>query len=193
MAEYICNTDYKGKCFLKPEINKAKEQLLLTGLQKKRSQKSYGPCLENSGTLVTFASIWTYNVCMTQLRILILEDDNAIRAHLSAVVMDCLSVKSSEAGTVKEACSLIEEEIFDLMLIDYQLPDGHGCEAVSHAIETKRIHEKSVVIFLSGISYVEMAPDIKAVLSKAPKAHVLNKPVRVEKLMELLKSELPHE
>ena len=61
--------------------------------------------------------------------VLILEDLSETRRWLSAVVARAFpGARVSEAGTVAAAKALIDREVFDLALVDLNLPDGGNIE-----------------------------------------------------------------
>ncbi|MGR3270212.1 DNA-binding response regulator [Thalassococcus profundi] len=65
--------------------------------------------------------------------VLILEDLSETRRWLSAVVARAFpGARVSEAGTVAAAKALIDREVFDLALVDLNLPDGDGLTVLRH-------------------------------------------------------------
>jgi len=58
-------------------------------------------------------------------RILIIEDDNRIARVLARLVEE-LGLQSTIADSLKEARELKEQEPWDIVLLDLNLPDGNG-------------------------------------------------------------------
>lgn len=70
-----------------------------------------------------------------QLEVLVLDDTRSDREWIGDLLasMTEFSAKVTFAKTIAEARTCIAEQKFDVGLIDYQLPDGHG-DAVVHAL-----------------------------------------------------------
>lgn len=67
---------------------------------------------------------------LRRLRILLVEDNREMGAIVRAVLASwgCTQVRTAE--TVMDAVRLLEQEGFDLMIVDRKLPDGDGFELV---------------------------------------------------------------
>ncbi len=79
------------------------------------------------------------------LKILLIEDDESFRmavVHLLGVYNEVTAV-----GRLSEGRTAIEKEIFDVILMDRQLPDGLSTDCIS---EFKLAQPKSVLIILTG-------------------------------------------
>jgi DNA-binding response OmpR family regulator len=63
-----------------------------------------------------------------QKRILHVEDDTAVQKYISTLLTDIAVVTS--ASTLKEAQSLVKDFRYDLIIIDFTLPDGSGSELI---------------------------------------------------------------
>ena len=64
-----------------------------------------------------------------QKRILHVEDDTSVQKYISTLVSGIAIVTS--ASTLKEAQSLVKDTRYDLIIIDFTLPDGSGSELIS--------------------------------------------------------------
>lgn len=91
-------------------------------------------------------------------RILHVEDDRDFSEVLTASLGDAVEVFL--ATSLKEAQRLISSHDFDLFIIDWELPDGHGSTLLE---DISRLHGDAPVIALSG--HEDVAPDIRVLKS----------------------------
>ena len=116
--------------------------------------------------------------------ILICEDDPEMTEYLSAMLHGAgMTVGTAEsAGAAKAA---MEEEQFDLLLIDLHLPDADGLEVVK---ELRGDQKRPVlpVIVMTGSTSARTAEDVRALKL----ADWLQKPVRPERLVNAIRSAL---
>jgi DNA-binding response OmpR family regulator len=120
---------------------------------------------------------------MTPRRILLAEDDDAVRNMLQqALERDGFEVVT--AASVSEALSRIAGENFDVLLSDLHMPmAGDGFTVVSAMRHT---HPQAVTLILSG--YPEVAEAMAALLSQADE--VLVKPIDLASLRETIHRKL---
>ena len=108
-------------------------------------------------------------------RILLVEDHEDTLVLLSKLLGKC-GYKVSTASTVNDAIRQLEESRFDIVVSDIGLPDGSGCEIMSHEVG------KVKGIAISGFGSLE---DVKR--SKASGfLHHLTKPVDFQQLRAVL-------
>jgi type IV pilus assembly protein PilB len=91
---------------------------------------------------------WKQNVLKPGLRILVVED----RAELRGVIMASFSdraVKVYEAGGVEEAVAVAAAHEPDLVLLDFNLPDGNGYELIRR-LRSNHAHHLIPAVMLSG-------------------------------------------
>lgn len=88
-------------------------------------------------------------------RILLVEDDNALRALFQNVVKSTGS-KVSEASSRSEAIAFLEAQDYDLMICDIQLQDGDTLDI----IEVCCGHNLDVVVISSNEDYMAMCRDM---------------------------------
>jgi DNA-binding NtrC family response regulator len=116
-------------------------------------------------------------VLLTSL--LIVDDDTGIREMLSTVLTnEGYLVEAVENG--KEAIKACEESLFDVALIDVELPDMKGTELLKRL---KKTQPKMVRIVITGHPSLESA--MKAVNERAD-GYVL-KPIEVTELLDKIK------
>ncbi|PWS31126.1 sigma-54-dependent transcriptional regulator [Pedobacter paludis] len=115
-------------------------------------------------------------------RILILEDDTTF-----AQLLEGFLTKNSHEITlvthVKQSFKLIENQEFDLLLLDYRLPDGIGVEVLSHA---RGLGLSIPVIIMTSFNDVRTA--VKSMQMGA--FDYITKPVNPDELLMVIKNSL---
>jgi len=115
-------------------------------------------------------------------RILILEDDTTF-----AQLLEGFLTKNSHEITlvthVKQSFKLIENQEFDLLLLDYRLPDGIGVEVLSHA---RGLGLSVPVIIMTSFNDVRTA--VKSMQMGA--FDYITKPVNPDELLMVIKNSL---
>ena len=79
-------------------------------------------------------------------RILVVDDSDPIR-RLLRLVIGARNLPSDAAGTVQEAAALIRSNRYDIVFLDYQLPDGTGMELLE---EQRALLSQAMVVMISG-------------------------------------------
>ncbi|NPA48584.1 MAG: sigma-54-dependent Fis family transcriptional regulator [Thermodesulfobacteria bacterium] len=119
---------------------------------------------------------------MKKARILLVEDDEA-QAKILANYLEHKGFEVDSTFGAKEALQKIEKESFDLILLDWRLPDEDGLTLLP------KIKEKSPftqVIMLTAFATVERA--VEAIKKGA--YHYLTKPVNLEELLLVIEKAL---
>ncbi len=75
--------------------------------------------------------------------ILVIDDEPTIH-HTLALTFELLGYRSSSAASGREALELLEQETFDLGLLDLRLPDMHGMEVFAQA--QSRFPDTAIII-----------------------------------------------
>lgn len=85
--------------------------------------------------------------------ILIVEDEEPIRESLRAVLeCDGYLVGGAESGT--KALEMVVQQYFDIMLVDYRLPDMNGLEFIKQAL---LVSKDSIPLIVTGCTSLEIA------------------------------------
>jgi CheY-like chemotaxis protein len=125
-------------------------------------------------TKITKGSIKSIN----ELSVLVVEDDLFTSKYLKLLLSD-LFHHLDTAGTAKDAFSLIENKVYDLLILDLNLPDMNGIEL---AQKIKIRHPHSTVIFNSSF----VTSEIKNQLSNNGFEFLLPKPIKKDQLIPLI-------
>ncbi len=108
------------------------------------------------------------------IRILLAEDDDAMRGYLSrALEKSGYEVVAVDRGT--EALPLLEAQRFDLLLTDIVMPEMDGIELAQHA---GRLAPDTQVMFITGFSGVTLRAG-----QTVPRAKLLSKPFHLRDLV----------
>ncbi|ACU05942.1 sigma-54-dependent transcriptional regulator [Pedobacter heparinus] len=115
-------------------------------------------------------------------KILIIEDDSTF----SQVLEGFFTKQGHEpqvVNNVKKAFKITDEQSFDLLLIDYRLPDGTGLDILSHVLEKGLLQP---VIIMTSFNDVRTA--VKSIQLGA--FDYITKPVNPDELMMIIKNAL---
>ena len=108
------------------------------------------------------------------IRILLAEDDQAMRAYLSRALENAgYEVYSVDRGTT--ALPLLEDGEFDLLMSDIVMPEMDGIELAQRCAE---LSPRTKVMFITGFAAVALRPN-----REAPQAKVLSKPFHLKDLV----------
>jgi two-component system nitrogen regulation response regulator NtrX len=119
---------------------------------------------------------------MRAVRVLVVDDEPAIRESLSGVLED----EGYEVETVAdgESClGMLEESSFDVVLLDVWLPGMDGMATLARIQQIPRL-EQPMVVMISGHGTIETA--VKA--TKLGAFDFLEKPLTIEKISVLVKN-----
>ena len=113
---------------------------------------------------------------MSSLRIAVCDDEKLVRDDLARLATKALP--SSEIKVLSSGDALLSDAgRYDIVLLDIEMPGENGMET---AKEIRRRSRETVIIFITGYeAYMQDAFDVQAF-------HYLLKPVREEKLCEIL-------
>lgn len=107
-------------------------------------------------------------------RILLAEDDNAMRSYLERALVNAgYAVDSVDRGTA--ALPLLEENYYDLLLSDIVMPEMDGIELAQKCNE---LSPETKVMFITGFAAVTLKAS-----REQPQAKVLSKPFHLRDLV----------
>ncbi len=111
-------------------------------------------------------------------RILIIEDDISF-THILEKFLRKNTFGTSTASTLKNGLQLLDEEGFDLVLLDYRLPDGTGMDML-----TRYASRKGAVPVVIMTSFHDIRTAVKAIRHGA--YDFITKPVNPEELLMII-------
>jgi signal transduction histidine kinase/CheY-like chemotaxis protein len=108
-----------------------------------------------------------------KLRLLVVDDDHAVRATIARPLEEAgHCVDSVSSGTI--ALAALEEEPFDLVLVDFAMPRMDGAELIRRA---RALRPETRFLMITGYS------DSDAVAEAAPDVPIVKKPFHAEDLL----------
>ncbi len=113
------------------------------------------------------------------LGILVVEDDTDARETL-VLLLTAFGHRARGECDVASARAAIDEGSFDLLLVDYTLPDGSGAD-VARAVGGVGQASRPLVVGLTGWSASHLSAEERSLFDR-----VAQKPIRSEQLKELL-------
>jgi DNA-binding response OmpR family regulator len=112
-------------------------------------------------------------------KVLIVDDDTDLRAKLRILLQDA-GYDVDEATTGSEALVKIRSVHFDIVLLDYLMPEMSGMDAL---VEIKRIRPQTRVIMITAYAQLEKAVEAM----KKGATDYISKPFRIEQLNTKMK------
>lgn len=116
------------------------------------------------------------------MAVLLIEDDRTFQRILEGFLAKN-KFESVACSTAKEGLAAVAKQDFELVLLDYRLPDGTGMEVLE---QIKHNHPQLPVIIMT--SYSDIRTAVKAM--KAGAFEYITKPVNPDELLLLIKSAL---
>lgn len=112
----------------------------------------------------------------SQMRILVVEDEKLLNWSLAKSLAKW-GFQVHPAFTGSEAMALLEQSGFDVILLDYQLPDLDGLEV---ARSIRRVQPNAVIFLVTAFQLYELSPDAGLIDA------YFNKPLDFEQLHQAL-------
>lgn len=113
---------------------------------------------------------------------ILLVEDNEINLEMTREILDAMGFQTYTSDSGKEAVRLVEQTVFDVILMDIRMPEMDGYEATKN-IRLKENGKKAAIVALT-------ADAVEGVEEKAREAGMngfLTKPLYPEKLLKMLK------
>jgi DNA-binding response OmpR family regulator len=118
----------------------------------------------------------------TEYQILIVDDDQDLRENL-VEILTSESYITTTARTAKEAFEHLKSKAFDVILLDFMMPELSGLDAL---FEIKRLDPKAKVIMITAYATIDNA--VNAI--KRGATEFITKPFKIEELLMLIKQVL---
>jgi DNA-binding NarL/FixJ family response regulator len=88
------------------------------------------------------------------MNVLLVEDSEMLRNVIKESLTECSQVAvSGVAATQLEAIALLDEQQFDMMVVDIELADGNGFEVIKHTLESNYPFKPPVAVMLTNHAY----------------------------------------
>ena len=113
---------------------------------------------------------------------IILDEDNVVNQKLALRLLDRMGYRADLAANGLEVIDTLERQVYDVVLMDIQMPEMDGLEA-SRQITTRWAGNTRPAIIAMTASAME--GDREAALA-AGMDHYITKPIRVEELISAL-------
>lgn len=82
------------------------------------------------------------------MKVLIVDDSQAIRKYTKSALKDFLNTSTKEADSGFEAFRLLARESFDVVITDINMPDINGLEIIQFIKKSKR-HEETRILAIT--------------------------------------------
>ena len=112
-------------------------------------------------------------------KILIVDDDVEYRENLKEI-LDNAGYSNDMAGSAKEAMEKLGSQQFDVILLDFMMPDINGITALG---EFKKVSPNSKIIMITAFASIENA--VTAIKKGA--SEYISKPFKIEALLLMIK------
>lgn len=109
----------------------------------------------------------------------LLVEDHPDVAEMMLLMLESLGCEATHARSVADATAKATQTAFDLLILDYRLPDGDGLEVLRQTPEGQ--YQRAVLLTGFGSDIPKPKPG-------TPQFEVMAKPVSMEQLKSLLQS-----
>ncbi|PCJ17211.1 MAG: hypothetical protein COB02_14285 [Candidatus Cloacimonadota bacterium] len=125
-------------------------------------------------------------------KILILDDEVALSESMSELLLLRYESKVSvdRAFNIADFEDFVKINRYDAIVADFNLPDGVGYKSMVKMLDICPWISDCLIIFISGIPYVDLDPDFKNAQGLFKNAFVRNKPLHSHLLYEMIDKEM---
>ena len=118
------------------------------------------------------------------MSVLIIEDEEIVGHTLKQLIKLRYDTRVTTAETIEIARQTLKNESFDLLIVDYNLPMVRDMVYFELAHELNWLKE-TTLIFISGVSYVDLTPEFRESVKIFKNLHVRNKPMSADDLYQI--------
>ncbi len=115
-------------------------------------------------------------------------DDNAVNLMIASNVLKQYGIKVEEANSGSMAIKKCYENTYDMIFMDYLMPDMNGVETI-HNIHNLNLQKQAIMIALSANVSKDIVDEFEAVGTH----YVMSKPLELKELSQVLKMCIPEE
>ena len=119
------------------------------------------------------------------MSVLIIEDEEIVAHTLKQLLKIRYDTEVATAETVEIARQTLRNGPFDLLIVDYNLPDGTGYGLLCELASELQWLKETPLIFVSGVSYVDLTPEFRDSVKIFKNLHVRNKPMSADDLDQI--------
>lgn len=113
-------------------------------------------------------------------------DDNAVNLMVVSNILQQYNIKVEEADSGKIAIQKYYRDEYDLIFMDYLMPDMDGVETTKNIRNMKKKKEPIIIALSANVNV-----DIKEEFEQAGADFVMSKPIELKELSEILRTSLP--
>lgn len=110
-------------------------------------------------------------------RILIVDDEEYVTLTLEAGLQRMPNCEITTTNSVREAMALLDEQDFDLLITDYQMPEADGLTLATHV---QAHHPHTATIMITAYKNDVLASDTGTILKR-----IIDKPVRLRDIRQI--------
>lgn len=115
-------------------------------------------------------------------------DDNAVNLMVVSNILQQYNIDVDEADSGKFAIQKYYNEAYDLIFMDYLMPDMDGIETTKNIRNLKKKKEPFIIALSANVNL-----DIKEKFEQAGADYVMSKPIELKELSEILHKYLPQD
>ena len=115
-------------------------------------------------------------------------DDNEVNSMVVASMLEQFAIQVTEVYSGKDAVEKAKYEDFDVIFMDYLMPEMNGIETTEEIRKLGKVKSPAII----GLS-ADVTPELKSKFSRAGADNVLAKPLTLEALQQLLEEWVPKE
>ena len=115
-----------------------------------------------------------------EAKILVVDDEEDVRTFLARALAEVGGFSVDVAGTAGEALQKTENTVFDLILVDFRLPDMDGLQLITEIVKS---NPKIFTVLLTGYASIDSAVEAM----KRGASDYLTKPIDIGELLACLR------
>lgn len=117
------------------------------------------------------------------MSVLIVDDEEDLRESIADFIAIEVGCAVDEARSAQEALEKCRNQVFDLLIVDFRMPDMNGGELLQALSQEGNTNFHQPKIILSGFIH-----EAKTSLEGVPKLMLQEKPVRLDQFLDLVRS-----
>lgn len=117
-------------------------------------------------------------------KVLIVDDDADIREFLADQIRESIHAEISDFGRAQDALSACNETKFDIMVLDYRMPDMSGYDLAIKLRQAGQLNQHTPILFCSGFT-TGLADQLMQ--QQIANCKVLKKPIDIDELDQYLR------